>query len=714
MRLPAQSRSRRTWRSDPRLSDGGLFHFGINQQLAAGLPDELQRTYFSPAETPPHWAGAIIENQPNYRARGACSTLNFQGLPPEMVTEFVWCTQRQVQLGLRIHVVVTNRLTRLIAGVVSTDRPDVVSLLDLSLDEWMRAFAKWRMRIGKPSTQGYFAPAGWALSRNLDTLVHAYHQGPWWELDVWNPVLDPRIPLREHEPDRHQIAYFTHLTMPWLREGAKFWLSRQLEREVYTWTTVRDRRYNLKWFQRYVDAVGCDGPHLVDDPNRLGTWIQDFRQWLRKQKVEQPGPRKGQLLGETPRRAAMTALEQLYRFMFAEGAATIGNDDWNRLGPQHAVLFRYGEKPVGPKAPPPELILSDAVISRIAEHSEVIARPVDEGGLGDEQLLRILGLLIRTGRRLNEVAMLDFDPLIAIPFADPDGHVARLRYQQTKIDTGDPTILVDQEIVDLIRQQQGYARNFMAEQGRPGVEPKYLFLAKKQNRNGERPYSDMTGRPLLTKFAKMIDLRDEQGKPVVISKTHTFRHTKATNLLNAGVPLHVAMRYMGHKSPQMFLHYARTLAQTAEREFLRYKKITADGRDHAQDPREMFESIALDKRTDRVLPHGWCLLPPRQHCEKGNACLTCTKFVTDESHEETLVQQRQETLDLIERRQQAHTARYGEPMGDDNVWLRGRRNEAAAIESVLLAIDRVRRGDGTFVPVQGAGAPQQRGEAPGD
>ncbi|NUK00328.1 hypothetical protein [Streptomyces lunaelactis] len=118
------------------------------------------------------------------------------------------------------------------------------------------------------------------------------------------------------------------------------------------------------------------------------------------------------------------------------------------------------------------------------------------------------------------------DPLIAIPFADPDGHVARLRYQQTKIDTGDATILVDQEVVDLIRQQQGYAREFMTHQNRDGVDPKYLFLAKLQNRNGDRPYSDMTGRPRLTKFAKLIDLRDDQGKAVVLSRTHTFRHTK--------------------------------------------------------------------------------------------------------------------------------------------------------------------------------------------
>jgi integrase len=144
--------------------------------------------------------------------------------------------------------------------------------------------------------------------------------------------------------------------------------------------------------------------------------------------------------------------------------------------------------------------------------------------------------------------------------------------------------------------------------GRDGVEPKYLFLGRNNNRNGDRPYPTANARPRLSEFAERIDLRDDQGNLVQMSKTHNFRHTKATNLLNAGVPIHVAMRYMGHKSPGMFLHYARTRAEVAEAEFLRYKKVTADGREYQRDPREMFESLALDQRTDRFGP---CPRAPR-------------------------------------------------------------------------------------------------------
>ncbi|MFF4041254.1 tyrosine-type recombinase/integrase [Streptomyces sp. NPDC001816] len=406
----------------------------------------------------------------------------------------------------------------------------------------------------------------------------------------------------------------------------------------------------------------------------------------------------------------MTGLEQLYRFLFEErqeAADALGEPRWLWLGPQHAVLFRYGDRPTGPKAPPPDGVLSDAVISRIAEHSGLLAQPKDEGGFADEQLVRIVGLLIKTGRRISEITLLDFDPIVAIPFPDPDGHVARLRYQQTKIITDDSTILIDQETLDLVREQQRDARSFMVDQNRAGIAPKYLFLGKRNNRNGDHSYPPATARSRLTAFAAAIDLRDDQGHLIKISKTHTFRHTKATSLLNAGIPLHVAMRYMGHKTPAMFLHYARTLSTTAEREFLRYQKVTAGGRTYDRDLREMFEALALYQRTDRILPNGYCTLPPRQSCDKGNACLSCTKFVTDATFAGVLQQQREETASLIDRRQQAHTQRFGHPMAHDNIWLRGRSEEIAALDGILLALDCIRHCDGTTTAVRGAGAPQR-------
>lgn len=96
--------------------------------------------------------------------------------------------------------------------------------------------------------------------------------------------------------------------------------------------------------------------------------------------------------------------------------------------------------------------------------------------------------------------------------------------------------------------------------------------------------------------------------------------------------------------------------------------------------------LQLDARTDRILPNGWCLLPPRQSCDRGNACLTCDKFATDATFLPELQQQEDRTLHLISQRQQAFTARTGTPMSEDNIWLQGRHRELASLEAIITTL----------------------------
>jgi hypothetical protein len=53
----------------------------------------------------------------------------------------------------------------------------------------------------------------------------------------------------------------------------------------------------------------------------------------------------------------------------------------------------------------------------------------------------------------------------------------------------------------------------------------------------------------------------------------------------------------------MTMHYAQTLAETHEAEFLRYRKITADARDLQSSPRDLYDMLQLDKR--RPHPAQW-------------------------------------------------------------------------------------------------------------
>lgn len=145
-----------------------------------------------------------------------------------------------------------------------------------------------------------------------------------------------------------------------------------------------------------------------------------------------------------------------------------------------------------------------------------------------------------------------------------------------------------------------------------------------------------------------------------------------------------------------------TRSQTMEEEFLKYKKVTRDGRTAEIDGTDLYDLIQLDKRADRILANGWCTLPPKQVCDKGNACLSCVKFVADATHASELRRQLEATERLIATRQEAFTAKYGASMGDDNIWLQGRRDEIDSLNRILLSITDV-----TGRAVRGAGVTDQ-------
>jgi hypothetical protein len=162
-----------------------------------------------------------------------------------------------------------------------------------------------------------------------------------------------------------------------------------------------------------------------------------------------------------------------------------------------------------------------------------------------------------------------------------------------------------------------------------------------------------------TKLDKLHGLTDSGGNPLQFSQTHRLPHTRATELLNDGVPIQVVQRYLGHALPEMTLRYAATLAATAEAEFLKHKKIGAHGVDIAICPADILDMSQLSARTDRVLPNGVCLLPPLKSCDKGNACLSCGHFTTDVTHAGELRDQRAKTTALIELRRDQYRQRTG-------------------------------------------------------
>jgi integrase len=586
-------------------------------------------------------------------------------------------------------------------------RADVRSLMELDLETWARELAKAALRRGRPRSS--LKPPLWGLRTCHRLLLIAYDPREWWEHTVWDPRVDPRIPIRSLEPPGRPTANFGLVSVPWLRLAAQWHGKVGMETGALRFGSVRDRITALTHLARFLEARGVDHPALADRPQDLRLLALDFLSYLRTLR-SQTGHNRGQPLSDSHVTHVMGNVEQFYAWMadhHHEAADRLADHRWRLLGDEHARLWRVGEKPTKPTAPREERYLDDTAMSRVMAQVHRLGDPADEGGMGDEQAMRILMLLALTGRRVSELLLLEFEPLLPIEGLvstdDDDGAIAKLRYGQTKIDGAPDTILVDADVVAVIHAQQEWAlARFRERSSDREAKPRHLFLAATRNRHGERPYPAGSLSKKLRRFSELIAVTDSQGRPVTLSQTHRFRHTKATTLINAGVPLHVVQRYLGHLSPSMTMHYARTLQATHEREFLRFKKVTADGRDLELDPRDLYELIELDQRTDRILPNGVCLLPPRQVCDRGNACLTCDKFATDASHLADHERQLGRLVDLIDDRGRAFQRKTGREMSEDNVWLEQRRREQRALERIIGALDRAELRD-TEANVRGAG-----------
>lgn len=662
-------------------------------ELWQAVPADMRTSVFTVATFPDRYRGAFTES--GDRRVG----VDLSALPETMQREIAWCVFKIAERGGIVRAEgMASLVKRLAEAVADAGLGAPESLLAWPASRWLREIAlSVTRRSGKLPPPATMRHVREGLNRCCRLLWAGYDTRPWWQRELWDPTVDARIPLRRHEPLGTQTVYFRRITVPWLRQAVQWHLKTGLETGAITWSTAHLRNGTLAVFGEFLSARGQVPPWLADEPGAVRALMLDFLGHVRALKVERNGPTRGQPLSASRARSILGDAEEFYSFMSdnkGAAASALSEPGWLRLGPEHERFYRRGEKPRPPRCREDDRdVIGEQALAAIMAGTGMLGDPPSEGGLGDEQAMRILMLLARTGRRMHEILMLDRHPLTAIPGAapasgaDPGAFTARLRYQQTKIDGAPDTILVDAEVTAIIAAQQQWADRWFADRGAPGKTPKYLFLAARMNRNGDRPYSDSQLTEMLTRLGGKLGITDGAGRPVDFRRTHRFRHTRATSLLNAGVPIHVVQRYLGHLSPDMTMHYAKTLAETAEAEFLRYRKVTADARDLQASPRDLYDMLQLDKRTDRILPNGWCLLPPRQACDRGNACLTCGNFATDATFLPELRAQKDRTLTLIDTRQAAFTARTGAPMTPGNVWLEGRQRETAALDAIIAALD---------------------------
>jgi integrase len=667
--------------------------------LVADLPPVFATTTFDPMAEP-----AVAEV---FMTGSQITRLHTGMLPVPMRREISWWIARCHASGERlIHASEWNRWAATAAEVVAR-HSQVCSFVDLGLAEWMTAWVRhFHTDHGRMPAIRSRERAEIALRGMLRPLAVRYSDADWWQHDVWSLKLDPRIPRREHESRGNTAVRWEELHPAWLRDGFKFYLRLQLESGQLTWSSVMPLHACVFRFAAFLASRNIDHPALVADPARqLRALALDFRTFLQGWTKNRQGRSNDE---HTAGLKALTisrnqqAIGLFYRVMSdyrQEAAAALSDPRWLALTDGHARLYRgdeWGSSRAIRQADERNYI-SDTDLARMLAHIDLLGLSRDQtmtitrdgeqadlAGFGQPAVMRAWLIQALTGRRASEVLMMDFAPLAAIPGLNvatvPEGGmVAKLRYQQTKVDGAPNTILVGADVVEIIGEQQAWVwENWQLGKG---VAPRYLFPKTTGNRHATRPWETSNYDRVLREFSLAVGLRDSAGQLLLYSRSHRLRHTKATTLLNAGAPIHVVQRYLGHLSPEMSMRYAATLASTAEREFLAMVKIGRDGREIGMDRRDMLDLVQLDRRTDRVLPNGYCLLPPTRSCHG------CDHFATDRTHLPEIRRQLAETEQLIDRRKAQHLARYGEPMSESNVWLEQRLTELRSMRLEIAALD---------------------------
>jgi integrase len=708
-------------RLDP---SGGLG--GFSPQAAAALVERVPVWFEFSAGVIDFTEAPFCEVTYAYPCRPA-ARVSLDGLPEPMCHELLWWLWSLHGGGERVNSWTLALWVRVAVALAVEPKRWVDSFVCLSVEEWMHAarrqFYERRGRLpGRTFEQTHRA----TIARLCTALVRACGTGEWWRADVWEPRRDPRIAVREHEPLGNARLRFAEIGQPWLREAIKWFFASALERGMLAWTSLPGyRTYLGGYFSEFLLGVGIDDPRLALSEAELRGVALGFLSHLRGRRSR----RGGGPLSLVSVGLSQSAVASFYLFMADhrhEAAKALGEPRWSELSDAHARLWRAGEFVRRDRRAGPVDYIEPEALGRIVNHLDILALGRDQtktvmvdgerreiSGRGDPQAMRGFLLEVLTGRRINEILLIDPEPLIALPGIDagaehdPDAFVARLRYRQSKIAGAPDTILVEREVVNIIREQQRWLAERLAASN-PGSPPapRYLFIAWQSNRLGAQPYSANTLRTLLRGLARELAIRDSHGRLVDFQRTHRMRHTRATELLNGGVPIHVVQRYLGHLSPEMTMRYADTLPKTHEREFLRFKKLGSDGRELSLDPADIYEIVQLSRHTDRILPNGVCLLPPLKRCERGNACLTCDHFATDARHLPELQAQLGETEALIERRRTQHHKRTGREMTDGNVWLEQRLAEGRSLVSIIAALGAVEDGQA----VRGAGVGGRAGQ----
>ncbi len=352
-------------------------------------------------------------------------------------------------------------------------------------------------------------------------------------------------------------------------------------------------------------------------------------------------------------------LKNLNRFdieKYLEWIAEAYEDD-NATYTSKAVSFirefldyiQMAEYPEAPEKDVYRLIFDDDIPKRerpedTFEKIKYIPEPVriqldaNVSAIEPEEMQPLYVLLRETGWRGTDVLDLRYDNCLDYVWdKEEEKYVPYLCGEITK--TGIPLLKIPirEDVAEMIEGLKKEAATKSTERNNP---ERYLFNTYEGINTG-LPYSKPAFAKAVQDMINRKGILGADGKPYHF-KTHSLRHTRATEYAEQGMPIGVIQRMLGHCSLQMSLHYAKVSDNVL---YKKWKETEALGILHlaANPPGKELEAAPsgtvsyehVRKGLDAVrVPFGVCFKPSKLPCKTQlKHCLECASFCSTRENE---------------------------------------------------------------------------------
>jgi integrase len=469
--------------------------------------------------------------------------------------------------------------------------------------------------------------------------------------DIWDIRTIPGVRYLDHESLRW--LNFTHIPAPFRPLVKRYF---QLGLTRWTVATCEHYLYQLQLFLRFFAMRYPQTTTFID---LTVADIEAYVQYLHATPCKHKSTRNAKQM-----RLAFTVLEAFLRYVQRIDSPLAPRRPIEQLiWPEHR-----GRHPI--YAPTQVRYLSERVLQQLDQHMHQLP----------PAYLPVIIILRASGWRISDVLNLRHDTCLE--------HTERgwsLCGDILKTQVFNHRVPITDEVAAIVRTQCQWVREHYSDASNP---KRYLFPAYTPARAG-RPLSGANVTRVLNTLAFTYRIRDDDGQ-IMHFKTHAFRHTKAVELLNNGMPLALVQKWMAHLSPEMTLIYAKVLDTTMREQWDQAMargavRITVDGSPEVVDPETLVQDdeLALEHVRPtldaRRLQNGYCFKHRKFDCPAAHIpCYRCPMFVTTPAFLPQFAHERQDTIELIA---------IGEAAGRPH-WVEANRRKLETLEQILATLEQ--------------------------